>query len=89
LFSDFVERCINMFVEKCNLNRSRVTRLKCGCFILSLNWNHVISDATGLKQFMNAIHNTLKITPKFSNGEKNHHEKVNREDPNSYYLVIQ
>ncbi|KAI5424177.1 benzyl alcohol O-benzoyltransferase [Lathyrus oleraceus] len=32
----------------------QVTRLKCGGFIIAINWNHIMGDATGLKQFMNA-----------------------------------
>ncbi|XP_024626050.1 benzyl alcohol O-benzoyltransferase [Medicago truncatula] len=31
----------------------QVTRLKYGGFIVGVNWNHAIADATGLKQFMN------------------------------------
>ncbi|CAI8583243.1 unnamed protein product [Vicia faba] len=32
----------------------QVTRLKCGGFIIAINWNHIMGDAAGLIQFMNA-----------------------------------
>ncbi|CAI8605331.1 unnamed protein product [Vicia faba] len=32
----------------------QVTRLKCGGFIIVINLNHIMSDAIGLKQFVNA-----------------------------------
>ncbi|KAI4368266.1 hypothetical protein MLD38_016841 [Melastoma candidum] len=33
----------------------QVTRLKCGGFILALRWNHAMSDAPGMIQFMKAV----------------------------------
>ncbi|CAK8544734.1 unnamed protein product [Lathyrus sativus] len=32
----------------------QVTRFKCGGFIIAINWNHIMGDASGLKQLMNA-----------------------------------
>ncbi|GAB2222875.1 hypothetical protein Droror1_Dr00017006 [Drosera rotundifolia] len=42
-------------VLHCPLLLVQVTRLTCGGFILALRLNHVMSDAAGLVQFMNAV----------------------------------
>ncbi|OMO57439.1 Transferase [Corchorus capsularis] len=39
----------------CPLMLIQITRLKCGGFIFALRMNHVISDATGLAQFMSTV----------------------------------
>ncbi|XP_022728565.1 benzyl alcohol O-benzoyltransferase-like [Durio zibethinus] len=39
----------------CPLLLIQVTRLKCGGFIFAIRFNHVMSDAAGLKQFMSTM----------------------------------
>ncbi|XP_020236699.2 benzyl alcohol O-benzoyltransferase [Cajanus cajan] len=41
-------------ITNCPLLVIQVTRLKCNGLILGIRWNHNMSDATGLSQFMNA-----------------------------------
>ncbi|AES82606.1 benzyl alcohol O-benzoyltransferase [Medicago truncatula] len=36
------------------IRQIQVTRLKCGGFIVAMNWNHTLGDAAGLRQFMTA-----------------------------------
>ncbi|KAL9320348.1 hypothetical protein ACSQ67_012187 [Phaseolus vulgaris] len=41
-------------IKKLPLLLIQVTRLKCGGFVVSTGWNHVMADGAGLSQFMHA-----------------------------------